>query len=48
MNSVYICFDKLVDKVFKGKEDKEKIVDFLDKVQIRLDTFIDKSYQELS
>ena len=31
-DSVYICFDKLVDKVFKGNEDKEKIVDFLDKV----------------
>ena len=47
-DSVYICFDKLVDKVFKGKEDKEKIVDFLDKVATdKIEPFIDKSYQEL-
>ena len=49
MDSVYICFDKLVDKVFKGKEDKEKIVDFLDKVVTdKIEPFIDKSYQELA
>ena len=47
MDSVYICFDKLVDKVFKGNEDKEKIVDFLDKVTDKIEPFIDKSYQEL-
>ena len=48
-DSVYICFDKLVDKVFKGKEDKEKIVDFLDKVATdKIEPFIDKSYQELA
>jgi DNA polymerase elongation subunit (family B) len=48
-DSVYICFDKLVDKVFKGNEDKEKIVDFLDKVATdKIEPFIDKSYQELA
>ena len=48
MDSVYICFDKLVNKVFKGEQDKRKIVDFLDKIiKIKLSKFIDKSYKEL-
>ena len=42
-------FDKLVSKVFKGEQDKEKIVDFLDKVATdKIEPFIDKSYQELA
>jgi DNA polymerase elongation subunit (family B) len=48
-DSVYICFDKLVGKVFKGETDKSKIVDFLDKVATdKIEPFIDKSYQELA
>ena len=48
-DSVYICFDKLVSKVFKGEQDKRKIVDFLDKVATdKIEPFIDKSYQELA
>ena len=48
-DSVYICFDKLVSKVFKGNEDKGKIVDFLDKVATdKIEPFIDKAYQELA
>ena len=48
-DSVYICFDKLVGKVFKDENDKSKIVDFLDKVATdKIEPFIDKSYQELA
>ena len=48
-DSVYICFDKLVGKVFKDETDKSKIVDFLDKVATdKIEPFIDKSYQELA
>ncbi len=46
---MYICFDKLVSKVFKGEQDKRKIVDFLDKVATdKIEPFIDKSYQALA
>jgi len=48
-DSVYICFDKLVSKVFKGEQDKRKIVDFLDKVATdKIEPFIDKAYKELA
>ena len=48
-DSVYICFDKLVGKVFKDETDKSKIVDFLDKVATdKIEPFIDKAYQELA
>ena len=48
-DSVYICFDKLVSKVFKSETDKSKIVDFLDKVAAdKIEPFIDKAYTELS
>ncbi len=48
-DSVYICFDKLVGKVFKDETDKRKIVDFLDKVATdKIEPFIDKAYTELS
>ena len=48
-DSSYICFDKLVDKVFKGKEDKEKNRGLLgyDYLTDKIEPFIDKSYQEL-
>ena len=48
-DSVYICFDKLVGKVFKDETDKSKIVDFLDKVATdKIEPFIDKAYQDLA
>jgi DNA polymerase elongation subunit (family B) len=50
-DSVYIVFDKLVKSVFKGKdlENKEKIVNFLDKVAKEdFEPFINKQYGKLA
>ena len=49
-DSVYICMDDLVKKVFEGKEDdKNKVIDFLDKVcSEQIEKIIDKSYQKLA
>ena len=49
-DSVYICMDDLVKKVFEGKEDdKNKVIDFLDKVcSEQMEKIIDKSYQKLA
>ena len=54
-DSVYITFDKLVDKCCKKGEDqsedsyREWAVDFLDRVaQEKIEPFIDKSYQALA
>ena len=51
-DSVYITFDRLVDKVFKKRTDESednyrgRIVDFLDTVaKEKIEPFIDKSYQ---
>ena len=48
-DSVYITFDKLVNKLFKEGTPNEKIVNFLDKIASeKLEPFIDKSYQHLA
>ena len=48
-DSVYITFEKLVDKVFKDGTSTEKIVNFLDKIATeKLEPFIDKSYSHLA
>ena len=48
-DSVYITFDKLVDKLFPKGGSTEKIVNFLDKIaNEKLEPFIDKSYQHLA
>ena len=48
-DSVYITFDKLVDKLFPKGGSTEKIVNFLDKIATeKLEPFIDKSYKHLA
>ena len=48
-DSVYICFDRLVSKVFKDTSDTAKIIAFLDKVATnKIEPFIDGSYQSLA
>jgi len=48
-DSVYITFDKLVDKLFEEGTPTERIVNFLDKIaNEKLEPFIDKSYQGLA
>ena len=49
-DSIYVTLEKLVDKVFEGKNSStEKIVNFLDKVASeKLEPFIDKCYVELA
>ena len=48
-DSVYITFDKLVNKVFKEGAETSKIINFLDKIaKEKLEPFIDKSYQALA
>ena len=48
-DSVYITFDKLVNKLFQEGTPTEKIVNFLDKIASeKLEPFIDKSYQHLA
>jgi len=45
-DSLYVCLDDLVTKV--GLTDKNKIIDFLDKVCSRIEGVIEKSYDELA
>ena len=48
-DSVYITFDRLVNKVFKEKTDTAKIVNFMDKIaRDKIEPFIDQSYQDLA
>ena len=48
-DSIYVTFDKLVNRVFKEGKDIQKIVNFLDTIaQEKIEPFIDKSYQALS
>jgi len=48
-DSVYINFAPLVDKVFQGKYDTQRIVNFIDGVAKKdLNPFIEMSYQELA
>jgi len=48
-DSIYVTFDKLVNRVFKEGEDVQKIVNFLDTIaQEKIEPFIDKSYQGLA
>jgi len=48
-DSIYITFDKLVDKVFEKGTDVQKIVNFLDKIaKEKIEPYIDKSYQTLA
>ena len=44
-DSVYITFDKLVNKVFGERKDTTKIINFLDTIATqKIEPFIDKSY----
>ncbi len=49
-DSIYLCLDHLVDRVFKGREkNAESIVTFLDKVcGMELEKYIETSYQTLA
>ena len=48
-DSVYITFDRLINKVFSVGTETEKIVTFLDKIATeKLEPFIDKSYTALA
>ena len=48
-DSVYVCFDKLVSKVFKEGTDTNTIVNFLDKnCKREVGTFINNAYQALA
>ena len=48
-DSVYITFDRLVDKLFEEGTETRKIISFLDKIASeKLEPFIDKSYTSLA
>lgn len=48
-DSIYLTFDKLVNKLFGEEPDTEKVVNFLDKItQEKIEPFIDSAYQELA
>ena len=48
-DSVYITFDKLINKVFGERQDTTKIINFLDTIATqKIEPFIDKSYSELA
>ena len=48
-DSVYLCLDALVSKVYGDAPEKSKVVNFLDKAcQTQIEPFIEKSYQELA
>jgi DNA polymerase elongation subunit (family B) len=48
-DSVYLCFDKLVSEVFFDQSDKQKIIDYLNKVvKTKIEPFIEESYQRLA
>jgi DNA polymerase elongation subunit (family B) len=47
-DSIYVCFDSLVSKVFDEGTETQKIVKFLDDVaRQKIEPFIEKSYQRL-
>ena len=47
-DSIYVCFDSLVNKVFDEGTETQKIVKFLDDVaRQKIEPFIEKSYQRL-
>ena len=47
-DSIYVCFDKLISKVFTKGEETKKIVKFLDDVaRQKIEPVIEKSYQRL-
>ena len=47
-DSIYVCFDSLVSKVFDERTETKKIVKFLDDVaRQKIEPFIKKSYQSL-
>ena len=48
-DSIYVTFDRLVNRVFKEGRDVQKIVNFLDTIaQEKIEPFIDKSYKALA
>ena len=48
-DSVYITFDKLIDKLYPEKQDTGEIINFLDRLaREKIEPYIDQSYQELS
>ena len=48
-DSIYVTFDRLVNRVFKEGRDVQKIVNFLDTIATeKIEPFIDKSYQALA
>ena len=48
-DSIYVTFDKLVNRVFKEGSDVQKIVNFLDTIaKEKIEPFIDRSYQTLA
>ena len=47
-DSIYVCFDKLVSKLFTKGEETQKIIKFLDDVaRQKIEPVIEKSYQRL-
>ena len=48
-DSVYIRFDRLIDKLYPEKQDTGDIIDFLDRLaREKIEPFIDQSYQDLA
>ena len=49
-DSVYLCLDDLVQKVYKGREKtNESVVSFLDKIcKVEFEKYIESSYEELA
>ena len=48
-DSIYLRLGELVDKVYTGPKDTDKVIAFMDKVcEDKLQPFIDKSYKELA
>ena len=48
-DSVYITFDRLIDKLYPKGQDSREIVDFLDRLaREKIEPYIDQSYQELA
>ena len=48
-DSIYLRLGELVDKVYTGSKDTDKVIAFMDKVcEDKLQPFIDKSYKELA
>ena len=48
-DSVYIAFDRLIDKLYPKGQDSREIVDFLDRLaREKIQPYIDQSYQDLA